>query len=187
MPRPTTILGFTISATFATGLALAVPQDQDNLRPAQPARPPAAAPAATAPSRPDPAEMQTLLGLWEGQSAKLKSLEVSIYRIDKDAAWGDEEHYQGHAAFRTPSLAYVDYRKVNLQTQPDPKVKGKKIFVPVEKKNGEIDSTPYETIICTGAEVWHYRYDVKRIIVYTLDRDARSARSRKDPSPSCST
>ena len=39
------------------------------------------------PSQP-PMDMQQLLALWEGQSAKLKTLELAIYRIDKDRGLG---------------------------------------------------------------------------------------------------
>jgi TIGR03009 family protein len=167
-----------LTAAFATGFALAVTQDRgdDGAPRVQP-------PAARAQPRPDPARMQALLKLWEGQSAKLKSLDVSLYRVDRDLAWGDEEHYLGHAAFQNPSLAYIDYRKVKMQAQPDPKVKGKKVFVPAKKKNGEFDSVPFETVLCTGAEVWDYRYDVRQIIVYTLDKDDRKRALEEGPLP----
>ena len=128
-------------------------------------------------------DMDDLLDLWEGQSAKLKTLEVAIYRIDKNPAWWDEEeHYVGHAAFKSPQLAYLDFRKVKLQAQADPKDKNKKKLVPL-KKNGQIVSTPYETIVCTGEEVWDYRYDVKQIFIYTLDKDARKRALEEGPLP----
>jgi TIGR03009 family protein len=127
-------------------------------------------------------DMDQLLQMWEGQSLKLQSLEVAIYRVDTSKAWGDEEHYQGHAVFRSPQLAYLDFRKVKLQFQPDPKAKEKKIAVPV-KKNNKIESTAYETIVCTGQEVWHYRYDVKQIIIYPLDKDQRKRALEEGPLP----
>ena len=68
-----------------------------------------------------PEAMDELLRQWEGQSAKLETLEVDIYRIDQDLAWGDEAHFAGHAAFKNPDLAYVDYRKVKLAAEPDPR------------------------------------------------------------------
>ena len=71
-------------------------------------------------------DMQQLLGLWEGQSAKLQTLELAMYRIDKDPKWGDEEHYLGRAAFKSPQLAYLDFRKIKMQEQPDPNDKRKK-------------------------------------------------------------
>jgi TIGR03009 family protein len=170
-----------LTVTLATGFALAVTQDRGEEEARRGQQSPAAAPKAQA--RPDPARMAALLRLWEGQSAKLKSLDVSIYRVDKDLAWGDEEHYLGHAAFKTPALAYVDYRKIKMQAQPDPKVKGKTVFVPAKKKDGQVDSTPFETILCTGAEVWDYRYDVKQIIVYALDKDERKRALEEGPLP----
>ena len=129
--------------------------------------------------------MKRLLELWEGQSQKLKTLEVDIYRKDKNPAWDEEEHYLGHAAFKSPQSAFLDFRKVNLQMRPDPKDKTKKVPVRVEK-NGEIESTPYERIVCTGQEVWHYRYDVKQILIYPLDKNQQKRRSR-GPLHSCST
>ena len=93
--------------------------------------------------------MQQLLADWEGQSKKLETLELAIYRIDKDPQWGDEEHYLGRAAFKTPQLAFLDFRKVKMQEQPDPKDKKKKILVPLKKDN-KIVSVPFETIVCTG-------------------------------------
>ena len=30
------------------------------------------------------------------------------------------------------------------------------------KKDNKIVSVPFETIVCTGQEVWQYRYDVKQ-------------------------
>jgi hypothetical protein len=170
-----------LSATLATGVALAVAQDGGAPAEEKAAQTPAAAPRGHV--RPDPARMQALLKLWEGQSAKLQSLEVSMYRIDKDLAWGDEEHYLGHAAFKTPALAYVDYRKVKMQSQADPKTKGKKVLVPAKKKSGELDSTPFETILCTGTEVWDYRYDVRQIIIYTLDKNERKRALEEGPLP----
>src|SRR5262249_27692515 len=41
----------------------------------------------------DPAKMKWLLQKWEGQSAKLKTLDVRIYRVDQDFRWKDEVHY----------------------------------------------------------------------------------------------
>jgi len=127
--------------------------------------------------------MDDLLRAWEGQSAKLKTLEVSIYRVDKNPAWWDEEeHYVGHAAFKSPQLAYLDFRKVELQIEVDPRDKNKKHLVP-KKKNGQIQSKPYQTIVCTGAEVWDYHYDVKQILIYTLDKDARKRALAEGPLP----
>jgi TIGR03009 family protein len=126
--------------------------------------------------------MQQLLGLWEGQSAKLQTLELAMYRIDKDPKWGDEEHYLGRAAFKNPQLAYLDFRKVKMREQADPKDKRKKQFVP-EKKDDKTVSVPFETIICTNQEVWQYRYDVRKIYIFPLDKDQRKRALEEGPLP----
>ncbi|MFI5456473.1 MAG: outer membrane lipoprotein-sorting protein [Isosphaerales bacterium] len=181
MPRLRAIL-WSVVAFCATGLALAVAQDGGNVQ--APARRPAGNPA-RAQAAPPPAgiTMDNLLKLWERQSAKLKTLEVSIYRVDKNPAWWDEEeHYLGHAAFRSPQLAYLDFRKVKMHAEVDPKDKNKKRMAP-NKKDGQIESTPYQTIICTGAEVWDYHYDVKQIVIFTLDKDAQKRALAEGPLP----
>ncbi len=165
------------------GTAPLAAQDPAAGRPAA-GRGQAAAPAAP---QPDPRRMQEILQDWETQSGKLNTLEVDIYRIDKDVAWEDEEHYIGHAAFQAPQLAFLDFRKVKMQAQPNPKDKKKQVIKPV-MKNGKVDSRPHETILCTAKnEVWHYRYEVAQINIFPLDKDQRSARSRRGPSRSCST
>ncbi len=60
--------------------------------------------------------MDQLLAKWEAQSARLKTLDVRIYRIDKNAEWGEEIHYEGRAVFKSPQLAYLDFKK--LETRP---------------------------------------------------------------------
>jgi TIGR03009 family protein len=181
MPRLRTLLSFLV-AFCGTGLALAIAQEGERLK--GPARRQSAT-SARAGNQPQPPgiSMDDLLRLWEGQSAKLKTLEVSIYRIDKDPAWWDqEEHYLGHAAFKSPQLAYLDFRKVKLHPEVDPKDKNKKRLVP-DKKNNQVVSTPYQTIVCTGPEVWDYHYDVKQIYIYTLDKDERRRAIAEGPLP----
>jgi TIGR03009 family protein len=146
--------------------------------------------AGRAPQRQQPAAdaqpplmtMQQLLTDWERQSEKLKTLELAIYRIDKDPQWGDEEHYLGRAAFKNPQLAFLDFRKVKMQEKPDAKDKNKKILVPMKKDN-KLVSVPFETIVCTGQEVWQYRYDVKQIFIFPLDKDQRKRALEEGPLP----
>jgi len=176
MPRPRTIWISPLVALFTTGCALAMAQDRKGGRQAERGE------QQEASAQPAPMDMQRLLVLWEKQSAKLQTLEVSIYRTDKNPAWGDEEHYLGHAAFKSPQLAYLDFRKVKLELQPDPKDKKKKVLVPLKKDN-KIVSTPHETIVCTGLEVWHYRYEVKQILIYPLDKDQRKRALEEGPLP----
>ena len=161
---------------LSMGFALAAAQDARNA--AQPAQ--RQQPAAKA--QPPLMTMPQLLADWEGQSEKLKTLELAIYRIDKDPQWGDEEHYLGRAAFKNPQLAFLDFRKVKMQEQPDPKDKKKKQLVPL-MKNKQPVSVPFETIVCTGQEVWQYRYDVKQIFIFPLDKDQRKRALEEGPLP----
>ncbi len=179
MARSRTLWVSPLIAVCSTGFVLAVAQDRDAAT--KPSRQPREVPAGVAAA--PPMDMQRLLLDWQGQSAKLKSLEVSIYRIDKDPAWNEEEHYIGSAAFRHPQLAFLDFRKVKLQPRPDPKDKNKKVYVAAKKKNGTIDAAPFETIVCTGQEVWHYRYDVTQIFIYPLDKNQRKRALEEGPLP----
>jgi TIGR03009 family protein len=183
MPRRHKILVSTLVAFVAMGYGLVSAQDRTQA-PANQARPAQAAarPAQTSKVFPQ-AAMDELLGQWEGQSAKLESLEIDIYRIDRDLAWGDEAHFTGHAAFKYPDLAYVDYRRVKLVAEPDPKIKNKKIFVPQKDKNGRLDTSPFETILCNGKEVWDYRSDVQQLVIFQLDNGARKKILNEGPLP----
>ena len=180
MPRPQTILISFLVALVATGSAIALAQNQG---PARASAAPKQQPASRKPVQPlqqfPPGRMDELLRLWEGQSAKLKTLEVDIYRIDQDRAWGDEAQFSGHAAFKTPDLAYVDYKKVKMVA--DPKDKNK--FVAAQNKDGTFVATPFETILCTGVEVWQYRYDVKQVYIFPLNKDARRRALDEGPLP----
>jgi TIGR03009 family protein len=183
MPRRHKVLVSTLVAFVAMGYGLATAQDRAQA-PANQARPQAGAarPAQNPKAFPQEA-MDDLLRQWEGQSKKLETLEVDIYRVDRDMSWGDESHFIGHAAFKSPDLAYVDYRLVKLAAEPDPKEKNKKKFVPQKKKDGKLDTTPFQTIICTGTEVWEYRSDVKQLTIFPLDKDARRRVLNEGPLP----
>jgi TIGR03009 family protein len=169
-------IGITSLVAFlSAGFTLAVAQDRAKITTAVQGERPAAV------SQPA-MDMGQLLQLWAGQSAKLKTLELNIYRIDEHKAWQDVEHYQGHAAFQAPQLAFLDFRKVKMQEQADPKDKKKKVVVPV-KKNNKIESVPYQSIVCTGQEVWDYRYDVKQIYIFPLNKDERKRALEEGPLP----
>jgi TIGR03009 family protein len=176
MSRPTTIWISPLIAVLSMGFALAAAQEGRNA--AQPAE--KQQPAAKL--QPPSMTMPQLLADWEGQSKKLETLELAIYRIDKDPQWGDEEHYLGRAAFKNPQLAFLDFRKVKMQEKPDPKDKKKKALVPLTK-DGKPVSVPFETIVCTGTEVWQYRYDVKQIFIFPLDKDQRKRALEEGPLP----
>jgi TIGR03009 family protein len=130
-----------------------------------------------------PEAMDELLGQWELQSRKLETLEVDIYRIDRDAQWGDEVHFTGHAAFKNPDLAYVDYRRVKIVAKPDPRAKNKNVMDVQKDKNGQPLSDPFETILCTGKEVWDYRSDAKNLVIWTLDNAMRKKVLDEGPLP----
>jgi TIGR03009 family protein len=181
MPRRQKLLGIAMMALVATDYQVAAAQDRGQAPAAQarPAQPKVIQQAQQFP----PAAMEEVLRQWEEQSAKLQTLEVDIYRIDRDIQWGDETHFTGHAAFKNPDLAYVDYRKVKLLVQRDPKVKNKNVFLPQKAKNGQLDSDPFQTILCTGREVWDYRSDVMNLVIWTLDSDARKKVLDEGPLP----
>ena len=44
-------------------------------------------------------------------------------------------------------------------------------------------TTPFETIICTKDEVWQYRFDLKQIFVFPLDKNARKRALEEGPLP----
>jgi TIGR03009 family protein len=177
MLRSRTIWIAPLVALVSLGFGLVFAQTGGGAR--QPSR---GQPAAGEP-QPPKMTMPQLLVLWEGQSAKLQTLELDMYRIDKDPNWGDEEHYLAHAAFKTPQLAFLDFRKVKMKEQPDPKDKRKKQHVPVKNGNDFV-SVPYETIVCTGEEVWQYRYgEERKIYIYPLDKDQRKRALEEGPLP----
>lgn len=178
MPRSQAIGISVAMALLSTGFVLTAAAQQVGGVARQPARREQPAANAVAPQM----DMQQLLALWEGQSAKLQTLELAMYRTDKDPKWGDEEHYLGRAAFKSPQLAYLDFRKIKMREQTDPNDKRKKQFVPVKKDNKFV-SVPFETIICTSQEVWQYRYDVRKIYIFPLDKDQRKRALEEGPLP----
>jgi TIGR03009 family protein len=177
MPRLRTILISPLVALVATGCAIAFAQEGGGARPA-PAKKKAIAPP---PAPPNPARLAQLLKDWEKQSSKLKTLEVSIYRIDLSKAWGDEEHYEGHAAFKNPQLAYLDFKMVKLVPNANPNAKKK--LVPQVDKKGKRVTTDFETIVCTQNEVWQYRFDLHQIFVFPLDKNERKRALEEGPLP----
>jgi TIGR03009 family protein len=120
----------------------------------------------------DGERMARALALWEEQSARLKTLDVTLERVDKNPAWGDDEHYIGRALLKSPDLAWLDFQKVAYRD-------GK----PVLNKQGKPVVTPYERIICTGQDVWQYRSDTRQIFVYPLEKQARKRALEEGPLP----
>lgn len=153
MPRLGAMLVFPFVVLFSTGLAVADDQAPGGERPeaSQPA-----------PSPANPDRLANLLRAWENRFANLKTLEFSIYQVDRDPE-SNEQHYEGHAAFQSPKLGYVDIKKIKMA--PDDK---KKMVPQLDSAKRKV-SWPVETTIWTNEELWRYRYDTKRVFISRLN------------------
>jgi TIGR03009 family protein len=177
----------TLVVLLASGPAIARAQDAASGRPAP--RRNTTAPAAAAPRTLTPAEakeqaarnaakMSSLLDKWEGQSAKLKTLDVKIARVDSDPSWQTEDHYEGTAMFKSPNLAYLDFARVKVAKNE----KGQ--FVPVvDPKTGKRITARADTVVCAQNEVWHYQHDVRQIIIFPLAKGERQRALDEGPLP----
>jgi TIGR03009 family protein len=164
------------SITIAAAAALVLPlshahgqtprQNPPAAAPAPRQAPAPAQPAANAPT-PGAAEMaqkmERLLELWEGQSARLKTLDVKIKRSDKAPGWGADE-YEGRAILKAPNYAFLNFDKA-------------------VDENGKKKLVPSEQIRCTGSEVWQYKFDTHQIFVFPLDREQRKRALEEGPLP----
>ena len=175
---------------LAAALIALVAVDPARVRAQQPAPGRSAPPAAptdraakAAPAQPqaakDPAKMQWLLKAWQGQSAKLKTLDVRIYRIDRDFRWKDEVHYEGRAVFKSPNLAYLDFSQLKLA----PNAQGQPAPVKDPKNEKAWLKTHTETIICGQDAVWQYLYPGKQIFVFPLAKGERQRALDEGPLP----
>jgi TIGR03009 family protein len=162
-------------------LVAAVPARAQAPAPGRAAQP--AARAQPAPAQPqaanDPAKMKWLLNAWAGQSAKLKTLDVRIYRIDRDFRWKDEVHFEGRAVFKSPDLAYLDFSEVKLA----PDAKGQLAPVKDPKNPNAWLKTRTETIICNQNAVWQYLYKGKQIFIFPLAKGQRQRALDEGPLP----
>jgi TIGR03009 family protein len=144
-------------------------------RTARAAQPPVAAgqPARPAPSiaNADP-KMLDLLNKWEKQSQRLKTLSVKIYRVDRTVAFGTD-HFEGIAKFQSPDLAFIQFNKVKLDNDDKPVL---------DKQNKRILSND-ETIICTGQEVWQYKFESQQVFIYPLAPEERERAVEEGPLP----
>jgi TIGR03009 family protein len=174
MRRRISILSGQFAVLWVIGLSITRGQQAEAERPAAaPAQ--GAAAAAPAPAKPvDPARMEWLLKKWEQQCAKLKTLDVTILRIDDAPAWGDKDYYEGRALFKSPNLAFIDFNRIKLDDKKKP------MRDPQTKK---WVSTPYERIICTGDEVWQYSSDTQQIFVFPLEKDEQKKAVEEGPLP----
>lgn len=185
MRRRTTIMAAQFLAFWA--ICPSVSSGQDPERAGAPSAAPARAPVAQpegrdagprqagAPAKPvDPAKMEWLLKQWEHQSSLLKTLDVTILRIDDNPAWGDLDYYEGRALFKSPNLAFIDFNKIKQDDKKKP--------VKDPQKNKWV-STPYERIICTGNEVWQYKSDTQQIFIFPLGKDDQKKAIEEGPLP----
>lgn len=139
---------------------------------------PAQGKAQAQPAR-DPAKMKWLLQKWEGQSAKLKTLDVRIYRVDQDFRWKDEAHFEGRAVFKNPNLAYIDFSQLKLERN----AKGQLAPVPDPNNPKARLKTRDETIVCARDAVWQYKYQGKQIFIFPLAKGERQRALDEGPLP----
>jgi TIGR03009 family protein len=184
MLRLKSVLIAALTVPLATICGLASAQNRGN--DPEPAQQPRAAAPPDRGAQPGVRKMTTeqLLKLWERQSTRLKDLKLLIYRIDKTPGWDEELHYEGSAAFKNPQLAFLDFNKVKTRLVRDPKnPKKSKVEDLVDPRTKTRVSTPYERIVCTGPELWHYRFDKTQIFIYPLDQDAQRRALDEGPLP----
>ncbi|MBV8129045.1 MAG: hypothetical protein JO114_15465 [Planctomycetaceae bacterium] len=190
MQRRTTMMAAQFLAFWAVYPALCLGQapDRDDAPTAAPAqaRTPAAAERAEqggaasrqagAPAKPvNPANMEWLLEKWEHQSSLLKTLDVTILRVDQNPAWDELEYYEGRALFKSPNLAFIDFNKIKQNEKKKP--------VEDPQRRGKWLSTPFERIICTGEEVWQYKSDTQQIFIYPLGKNEKKKAIEEGPLP----
>ncbi len=141
-------------------------------KPANPGNRPAAAgqpaPKAAPPARmqdpPADPRLEKLMATWERQSAKLKTLDIVIARVDKSKQWGDEK-FKGRAVLESPDHVFLDFKKLDVDD------KGKEAYV------------DFERIICTGTEVWQYKSDLKQVFIFPLDKKNQQRALEEGPLP----
>jgi TIGR03009 family protein len=180
MPRARRILFSSLIAVGASSLAAALAQDGAGGRAAVegPGAQAGRGQPRAAAAKP-PIQIEELLRLWEGQSKKLKTLDVWIYRIDKNPAWGEEIHYQGRAKFKSPQLAYLDFKKIKTAKN----AQGKLVPVPDPKNPKQRILMPQETIICSKDAIWQYLFPVQQIFIFPLAKEQRQRALDEGPLP----
>lgn len=124
------------------------------------------------------AEMNTLLDLWEKQSKKTVSLNVSFDKVVRDEGFG-EEYFRGRAMLQSPDLACLEFTKCKLDAEGKPLTLPDKSGKPVVQMNPE----PDERIVCTGNEVLQYFWGDRKIFVFPLDKQARQKSLQQGPLP----
>jgi TIGR03009 family protein len=179
MPRLLTITAAQVLGFWAIGVSASLAQEpaprNETTPRAKNRGAPAPAPREAAPKQPvNPAMMNWLLEEWEKQSRRLKSLDVTILRIDDSPAWGDKDYYEGRALFKAPNLAFIDFNMIKQDANKKP------MRDPATKK---FITTPYERIVCTGTEVWQYRSDVQQVTIFPLQKNEQQKAIEEGPLP----
>lgn len=170
--------GWTIKAGLLLAMCMmggAVAQGQTATTAPEPrdqAPSPAQAPEGAAPD--DPAKMEKLLQLWERQSSLLKTLDAKVFRTDVIPAWDEIEYYEGRAIFKSPNLAFIDFKKIKQDDDRKP-IK--------DPKTGAWASVQEERILCTGDEVWQYKSDTRQIFIYPLNEGEAEKAIEEGPLP----
>jgi TIGR03009 family protein len=180
MPRLLTMTAAQVLGVWAIGVSVSLAQEPAARNEPAPRAEQRGAPAAreAAPKQAvNPAMMDWLLKEWEKQSRLLKSLDVAILRIDDSPAWGDKDYYQGRALFKAPNLAFIDFNKIEQDAEKQP------IKDPKDPTGKKYLTTPFERIICTGAEVWQYRSDVQQVTIFPLGKDEQQKAIEEGPLP----
>jgi TIGR03009 family protein len=119
--------------------------------------------------------MEWLLKKWEHQSSLLKTLDVTILRVDQNPAWDELEYYEGRALFKSPNLAFIDFNKIKQDEKKKP--------VRDPQNKDKWLSTPFERIVCTGEEVWQYKSDTQQIFIYPLGKNEKKKAIEEGPLP----
>ena len=167
-------------ALFSTGFALAVAQDGGNDR-TQAGRPAAAA-ARQAASRP-PMDMQQLLlstGKARAQSSRRSSSTSTASTRTRRGA--TKSTIVGHAAFKNPAARLSRLPQGQAARTGRPERQEEEEAGPgQEKQPARFDAVRDDRL--HGPEVWHYRYDVKQIFIFPLDKDQRKRALEEGPLP----
>ena len=105
--------------------------------------------------------MNLLLDEWEKRTANVNTLHLVFERIDRSKKWGDHV-YQGQAILKGPDLACLDFKKAIIGDDGKPKYQ--------TDKNGrqtlEVEKEPFQRIVWTSTEVFHYEWDERTIYIY---------------------
>ena len=179
-PRSRMILLLPLIALVATAAAGVRPRSRPRAGRRRPRRAAgrAAQPHARAQPVHDPAKMKWLLKAWEEQSAKLKTLDVQIYRVDKD--------FSGRT--RTTSRAGPSSRAPTWPTWTSGSQAGARrqgaagpVEGPQEPEAGS-RRIPRRSSAARNA-VWQYLYDGRQIFIFPLAKGERQRALDEGPLP----